>query len=75
MARRLVGSMVLFGAVHELMNDGSTLDEAKEVVASWPEEMLIREVYVYLHEQCSPAILVCCVHARAHPCVLSPAER
>lgn len=47
------------GAVHELVIDSATtINDAREVVDAWPDDMLIRDVYLHLQTVCAPVMLV-----------------
>ena len=51
------------GAVHELRTDSeATLDQARDVVDAWPDDMLMRDVYLHLQTLCAPVMLVDKVH-------------
>ena len=47
------------GAVHELgIDSATTINEARQVVDAWPDDMLIRDVYLHLQTVCAPVMLV-----------------
>ena len=55
--RGIVYEEPLIGGVHELMEEGS-IDDARSLVDSWPDEMSIRDVYLYMQERLKPVLLV-----------------
>ena len=53
--------------MHELHTDhAATLDEARDLVDAWADDMLIRDVYLHLQTLCAPVILVDKVHKSSY---------
>ena len=45
--------------MHELgIDSATTINEARQVVDAWPDDMLIRDVYLHLQTVCAPVMLV-----------------
>ena len=55
----------LIGGVHELMEEAASLDDARQFVDAWTNDMPIRDVYLHLQEQAAP-VLVVRVHISSH---------
>ena len=55
----------LIGGVHELMEEAASLDDARQFVDAWTNDMPIRDVYLHLQEQAAP-VLVVRIHTLSH---------